>query len=47
VVLLRLHTDLPHREIASRLGISEGSARVLMVRAIKMLKGLLENEEAN
>jgi RNA polymerase sigma-70 factor (ECF subfamily) len=44
VVVLRLYADWTFREIAEQLGISEGSARVLMVRAIEKLKGLLENE---
>jgi RNA polymerase sigma-70 factor (ECF subfamily) len=44
VVELRFHADLPYQEIASRLGISEGSARVLMFRAMNMLKALLENK---
>ncbi len=42
VVLLRTYADLPFREIASLLRISESSAKVIFFRAKATLRSLLE-----
>ena len=41
-VLLRVGEDLPYREVAGRLGCSEGAARVRVSRGLNQLADLLE-----
>ena len=44
VVFLRIYADLPFSEIASTLGISENSAKVIFYRAKNVLKEAIKND---
>ena len=46
VILLRNLEDLPHEEVARRMGRSEGAVRMLWVRALAALKAALEKPPA-
>jgi RNA polymerase sigma-70 factor (ECF subfamily) len=45
IVILRLVNDLSHKEVAEIMNISEGYSRVLLYRALKQLKSMLEKKE--
>lgn len=47
VVLLRIYGDLPFKEIAGLLEISESSAKVIFFRAKATLRELLEEGDGN
>jgi DNA-directed RNA polymerase specialized sigma24 family protein len=40
-----LVNDLSHKEVAEIMNISEGYSRVLLYRALKQLKSMLEKKE--
>ncbi len=46
IILLARLEGLPHREIAARLGVSEGNSRVLLARALAHLARLADEEPA-
>jgi RNA polymerase sigma-70 factor (ECF subfamily) len=46
VLLLRIFEDLPAEEVASRMNRSAGAVRMLQMRALAALKGLLEVESS-
>jgi RNA polymerase sigma-70 factor (ECF subfamily) len=46
VIMLRNLEDLPHEEVARRMGRSEGAVRMLWVRALAALKAALESPPA-
>lgn len=45
IIILRLVNDLSHKEVADVMNISEGYSRVLLYRALKQLKDILEMKE--
>jgi RNA polymerase sigma-70 factor (ECF subfamily) len=45
IIVLRLVNDLSHKEVAEIMNISEGYSRVLLYRALKQLKSMLEKKE--
>lgn len=45
IIVLRLVNDLSHKEISEIMNISEGYSRVLLYRALKHLKRMLEKKE--
>jgi RNA polymerase sigma-70 factor, ECF subfamily len=45
VVILKFMQDLPNKEIASVMGVQETSVRTLQFRALKQLRGVLEDED--
>ena len=47
IILLRVVNELPHKEIAKIMNISEGNARVLLFRALKKLKEMLKEKEGD
>jgi RNA polymerase sigma-70 factor (ECF subfamily) len=47
IVILRLVNELPHKEVASIMNITEGNSRVLLFRALKKLKELMKKKEGN
>jgi len=47
IILLRVVNELPHKEIAAIMNITEGNARVLLFRALKKLKEILKEKEGS
>jgi RNA polymerase sigma-70 factor (ECF subfamily) len=45
IIILRLVNDLSHKEVAEIMNISEGYSRVLLYRALKEIKSMLEKKE--
>ncbi len=46
VLSLRFELGLPHRQVAQVMGLSEGNARVLLLRALRRLRAIMSREEA-
>jgi RNA polymerase sigma-70 factor (ECF subfamily) len=46
IIILRLVNELSHKEAAHIMKISEGSSRILLYRALKKLKRILNQKEA-
>jgi RNA polymerase sigma-70 factor (ECF subfamily) len=47
VLQMRYGQGLPSKEIASKIGKSDGATRVLITRSLKKLEGILEQATAN